>query len=754
MTLKNILLCGCAMAASFNVYVAAAETEALKLEEVTVTARRQSESLQRVPVSVSAFSPEEIERLNVTSVDKLGQVMPNVAIVPIVGSPTGSIAFIRGIGNSDPLSSIDPPVGQYLDGVYIGRGTAGNFELVDLERIEVLRGPQGTLFGRNTTGGAINMVTKAPAKDMGAELKGGYGTFNEWYSRGRFDTGEIYNSGLSATVSVMHKERNGIIDNPAQPSNKDPGAMSSDSVWFRGHGAWDKLTLDYTFDYTHLTSRPTPFQVAYASARTGGYYGLSPTYGGATLVIDPTHRRDQLTFQVTDPQRTTITGHSVTAQYEFSDYLTVKSITAFRDYDRAGPLPYGPDNLRGLTASGVQTVILNNSDIAQKQMQYSEELQALGKVGEFSYLVGFYYFSEKSKENATTRLTSIANTGIGTPTISRSIFTSLAESYAGFGQLTYTPGFMDDKLELSVGVRESHDRKELRQTLTVPRNLSRGFNNFSFNTTATYRWTDDISTYARVGTGYRSGGFNARASTNALVNFDPEKATAYEAGVKSTLLNQRVRINASVFYTDYNDLQVTQYTGTTSAGGAGFIVNANADYQGFELEMRALPVDSIQVYGNVGYVKPKYSEIYFPNPTNTALLENYASIAHFPYVPKWTVSAGAEYSKPLGDLGTFTASVDYVWNSKRWFHTVNLPNVNPFNDDIADPGHALVNTRLGLADMPLGDSNALLAINFWVQNLFNKEYRSMGIDFGANQGYAGNVWGMPRTMGVDMKVKF
>jgi iron complex outermembrane receptor protein len=757
MKLKHILLCGCSIVLGAGVNAAEtqlAATEALKLEEITVTARRQSENLQRVPVSVSALSPADIERLNVTSVDKLGQVIPNVAIVPIVGSPTGSIAFIRGIGNSDPLSSIDPPVGQYLDGVYIGRGTAGNFELVDLERIEVLRGPQGTLFGRNTTGGAINMVTKAPAKEMGAELKGGYGTFNEWYTRGRFDTGEIYDTGLSATISLMHKERGGIVDNPAQPSSRDPGAFSSDSIWFRGHGEWDKLTLDYTVDYTRLVSRPTPFQIGFTNARTGSYYAQSPTNGGAILVVDPTGRRDTLTYQVTQPQRTTIMGHSITAQYEFNEYATLKSITAYRDYDRAGPLPYGPGGLRGLTATGVQEVTLLNSDIAQKQHQYSEELQLLGTAGEFSYLVGFYFFSEKSKENATTRLTSIGATGVGTPIISRSIFTSRAESYAGFGQLTYTPGFMDNKLELAVGLRQSHDRKELEQVLAVARNPSRNYNNFSFNTSATYQWTPDISTYARVGTGYRSGGFNARASATAPFLFDPEKATVYEGGIKSTLLDQRLRINASVFYTDYKDLQVTQFVGTTAAGGAGFILNANADYKGFEFEMRALPLDSVQVYGNIGFVDPEYSQIFFPNPANTAVLENYANIAHFPYVPKWTISAGAEYNKPMGDLGDFNASIDYVWNSKRWFHTVNLANVNPFNDEIADPGHGIFNTRLGLSEIPLAGSSATLSINFWVQNLLNTEYRSMGIEFGPSQGFAGNVWGLPRTMGIDMKVNF
>ena len=757
MKLKHILLCGCSIVLGVGAHAADVQPSAadsLKLDEITVTARRQSESLQRVPVSVSAFSPADIERMNVTSVDKIGQVIPNVAIVPIVGSPTGSIAFIRGIGNSDPLSSIDPPVGQYLDGVYIGRGTAGNFELVDLERIEVLRGPQGTLFGRNTTGGAINMVTKTPARDMGAELKGGYGTFNEWYSRGKFDTGEIYNTGLSATVSLMHKERGGIVDNPAQPSSADPGAFKSDSVWFRGHGEWDKLTVDYTVDYTHLVSRPTPFQIGFTSARTGNYYAQSPANGGAILVVYPTGRRDTLSYQVTAPQRTTINGHAFAGQYAFSDYVTVKSITAFRDYDRAGPLPYGPSGLRGLTATGVQEVTLLNSDIAQKQQQYSEELQVLGKAGEFSYLAGFYYFSEKSKENAATRLTSIGATGVGTPIVSRSIFTSRGESYAGFGQLTYTPGFMDDKLELAFGLRQSHDSKELEQVLAVARNPSRSFNNFSFNTTATYRWTPDISTYARVGTGYRSGGFNARASATAPFNFDPEKATVYEGGVKSTLLDQRLRINASVFYTDYKDLQVTQYTGATTAGGAGFILNANADYKGFEFEMRALPLDGVEIYGNVGFVDPTFSEIYFPTPANAAVLDNYASIAHFPYVPKWTISGGGQYSKPLGDLGTFTASVDYVWNSKRYFHTVNLSNINPFNDQIADPSHGILNTRLGLSEIPLAGTDATLSVNFWVQNLLNTQYRSMGIEFGPSQGFAGNVWGLPRTMGMDMKVKF
>ncbi|MFD2498239.1 TonB-dependent receptor [Rhizorhabdus histidinilytica] len=208
------------------------------LEEIIVTARRREEAMQDTPISVSALSSASLERSNVQALDDITRLMPNVAIQAQSGFLAGNTAFIRGIGSQEPLLSVDSPVGIYIDGVYIGRNNASNLELVDLERIEVLRGPQGTLFGRNTTGGAISMVTKKPASEFGVEQKVTVAQYDEYAARTRIDTGLLGETGLSATLSYMHRQRDGWLNNKYAKGSHTQGALNTDAVWAKVHGEW------------------------------------------------------------------------------------------------------------------------------------------------------------------------------------------------------------------------------------------------------------------------------------------------------------------------------------------------------------------------------------------------------------------------------------------------------------------------------------------------------------------------------------
>ncbi len=721
------------------------------LEEILVTARRVDESLQRVPVAVSALSGAMIDNLGAQTPGKLNAVIPNVAMVQIPGNPSANVAMIRGIGTTDPNSAIDPAVGTYIDGVYIGRMAAANAELADVARLEVLRGPQGTLFGRNTTGGAISIVTKAPSSDLGAEQKLGYGGLSEFYSRTRLSTGNIGDTGLSATATYLHRQRGGEVNDPNRPSSRDPGAMNVDAVWTRVRGQWGDLTVDYSFDQTDAVTRPPAFQIRFATPRFTNYYANSPSLGGSQLVIEPDGRRDDLSVMDEGPQRVRSHGHHLTAEFEVMPELTIKSISAYRKFSKTGIFNYGPSGLIGATTTGPQPAIVNASRPNQYQNQKSQELQAFGTIGEFSYLTGLYYFKEQAREEGLTRFTSIGATGLGTLVTSRSQFRVISEAKAAFGQLTYRPEWADDRLEAAGGLRYSNDKKDFLQLLSVARSGKATFENTSYNFTLSYRWLPSVLTFARVGSGYRSGGFNTRAAATASTLFRPEKAKVYELGLKSELLDRHVRFNATLFYTDYKDLQVSQFSGVTADGTQGLTLNAAAEYKGFETELIVTPLSGLTLYSNVGYTDASYSKIFFPNPAN-GLLENYAKQSFFAYVPKWTVANGISYSMPAGDVGTVTGRIDHRFTSKRYFNSTGLPAFSPFNEQLASPGYSTFDARLTLAGVKLG-SRVTGELSFWVDNLFNKDYIVTSIDLAPSLGFAGSVYGIPRRAGVEFKVQ-
>ena len=768
-----------------------------RITDIVVTARRQEESLQSTPVSVSALSAQTLDQLNFKSVDKLSQLVPNVSITEASGSITGTQPFIRGIGSQEPLLTVDSPVGVYLDGVYLGRQAANNFDLVDPERIEVLRGPQGTLYGRNTTGGAINIISKKPSDEFGAELKGGYGSFNSWFTRASVDTGKWGNTGLSATFSVMERQRDGYVDNPNTPSDRDPGARKATSAWGKIHGDWGKLTLDVTGDYSYAKGQRGPFEIVSAYQPAATYFARSPSYGGDQFVVSPQYQ-DKLPYEYVGQQTAKTYGTSITAAYEVSKALTFKSITAWRGWDSTEPTNYA-GNLMGQvvdftspTLYSVQRVspfVAYEQDL--KQRQFSEEFQILGKTDTLSYVLGAYYFNEHASEFNTNAFTLVLPpaylSGLGFPAVVGNTLTAegldlvgvnlgqtlayhtRSESVAGFGQVSWKPMILDQRLELTGGLRYTHDTRSIDETSIPtaqpftgqlpnpgptpgpPRSGNLSFSNWSYLGSVSFQWTKDILTYARFSTGYKSGGFDARAGvdlatgTSFPFTFKPEKATAYEAGIKTEFFDHRLRLNGAIFRTDYDDLQVPQY-----AGGNGFVPNANARYQGFEVEALAVPIRRVQLDASVGYVDPTYTEFLIVNPA-TGIVGNYASQAKFPYVPNWTVHVGAQASHSLG-FADLMFRVDYAHTSKRYFHTIDL--LNPDNEAIADPGQDLVGVRIALSDIAVGGGRAKLRLSVYGDNMLDQHTRQAGIDFGPSIGIAGVNYGEPRTFGFDATLKY
>ncbi|AHE55095.1 TonB-dependent receptor [Sphingomonas sanxanigenens] len=762
------------------------------IQDIVVTARRQSESLQKTPISITALDSVALEKINVQSVEKVAQIAPNLVISQQSSSLSATSINIRGIGQTDPSLGLDTAVGIYLDGVYVARSAGSIFDLVDLERIEVLRGPQGTLFGRNTTGGAIQLVSRKPADAFGFLVKGGYGTRDNWYGRLRVDSGEWGDSGISVSGSYLHRQRDGYFDNALTPDSQDPGSLNVDAFAVGIRGDWGDFQLSYGFDFDDRTGAPGFFQTVALSADARTYYSRSPNYGGPALqFVGPDTRLFSGLQQPGGPGDTYIShtrsqGQNLTLSYDFSDALTLKSITGYRKLLLENVLGLsGQGDLQGLvldfaspTLTSVGSVTpYNGFNSPQRQKQFSQEVQALGKVGDFNYVLGAYYFrervSERNNQSLTLVLSPFALPFLGFPTAVQdalvaqgvdliglnlnpvAAYSQVSKSYAAFGQVSWKPQALDERFELTGGIRYTEDKKSIFlqntsngvSSVVGPPRGNVKYTNTSFLGSVSYQVTPTALVYAKVSTGYKSGGFNPRADT--LNTFDPEKLTSYEAGTKLDLFDRHLRINAAFFYSKYDDLQVPQFAAGTG-GASTLLVNAgSADFKGVELEVTAVPTRGLTLSGSLGYTDPNYKSFLFRNP-NTNEITDVADTARFPNVAKFNSNVAVEYVFPPMDVGSLSARASYSYRSHVYFY----PNdeVNPFQQDVDSPATNTVDARIALSDIPIG-GRAKAEIAVLGENLLNEDQVLYGIDFGS-LGFGGKFYSEPRRFFVEFKLSY
>ena len=724
------------------------------LADIIVTAQKRSESLQRTPLAITAVDAATIADRRIEDATDINALAPNLTVTSGPSSKGHLVLFIRGIGESESILTADSPIGLYVDGVIVGRSTGAVFELVDLDRIEVLRGPQGTLYGRNTVGGAVNLITRPPSDKFGVDATASYGNWD--YIRGKIsvDTGDLGDSGFKAKFSYLHSRRNGYVDNLNQPDKRDPGAENIDA--FRVALAYDHggaFRANYAYDYSD--SRGTiPFsQLAAARADVINYFSRSPAFGG-TVFIPPSQSRLKEARPDLSTVRDRNTSHTLNMELDVAPNTVLRSITGYRTWKdrlRGGDLD-GNSGLLGLVVSpapaGVKPVQLFGANNDRKQHQISQEFNLIGSLGDrLSYVAGVYYFRERAVEfnpQAFTFVASIPGLGLaGINLTSTPDYTHVSKSEAAFGQATYK---LTDTLSLTGGVRYTHDHKRLDQATPFPRILSRGFNKANWAGTIDYQATPNVLAYARVATGYKAGGFSARSANNG---YNPETLTSYESGIKTDLFDRRLRFNATVFYMDLKNKQISQFQ--AGSGGALSITTnaAKAHFKGVELEVDAVPVHGLRLNGNFGYVDRKYKSFTVLNPMTNQFMD-VANEAHFNYGASTTYNVGAEYV--LGDEivgGKLSFRADYTYRSKIYFNVV--PSLTMFDQQIKSPGFGLLDGRVSLADLPFGNTAA--TVSLWGKNLTNKSYRTSGTDFGS-LGYAVVTYGEKRTYGVDLRVKF
>lgn len=727
-----------------------------ELGAIVVTARRREEKLQDAPLAITALNAQALQNMNVSVSSDLDARIPNLSLSASPGNASSTlVAYIRGIGEYAPNFTNDATVGVYVDGVYRARMSGNLSDLVDVERIEVLRGPQGTLFGRNTTGGALNIVTKNPTSDAGADVRFGYGSDNELTASGSFNSGELGESGIKARLGIYRHQRDGYVDNVLTRAKDDPGAVRTTAVNGVLTGEFGRLSLDYRGDYSRSRAISNASQIHVASQAVRDYFSKSPGFGGASFVVSDRYLSKLAQANTLPASRIVSYGNSLTAEYHVSDALSLKSITAWRSLsirentqlDGNGPLL---GEVLGQSGPVPVSPYAAFDSSRRRQDQFSQEIQLLGTAGEFDYVAGFYYFNENVSEHAPYFLTFVIDGNTALNMQPTTAYTAGAKAYAGFGQVSWRPQSLEERLELTLGGRYTRDERSMEQQnstdgIAMPaRSLSRSFSNFSWTGSLSYKLAPDVMTFARFATGYKSGGFNPQSVNDG---YGPMKAKSGEIGIKADLADRSIRLNATAFYTDYDDLQVTQFV-AGSSGTTNETVNAGrAVYKGAEVELIVIPASGLRVEGSVGYVDPKYKTFLYRDPATDTIID-VADQARFAYVSKVTANIGAQYQQQL-DIGELTLRVDYSYKSGRYWNV--LDRDSPYNAMIRGGADNNLSARIALGQLALWGGE--WEVSIWGNNLLNKHVIIGGIDYGS-LGFGGVTYNRPRSGGFTVRASF
>jgi iron complex outermembrane receptor protein len=710
------------------------------LEEVVVTARKREENLQRTPLSISAFTANELDQRQIRSTDQLADITPNLtfdAYAPSSGQNASSQIYIRGIGQSDFTAVTDPGVGLYVDGVYYARSFGGNMGFLDLERIEILRGPQGTLFGRNTIGGAIALHTVRPDDEFGGSVELEVGDDDMVYLTG--DINVPIAEGLYSKFSVTSRQRDGYNDRvqlaerqlsgiPAPTDGKDLG--DDDSWAARASFVWeasDTLNFFLTGDYTDEDENGSPAtSLGLNEQQTFPYHTNTfengPAFGGNcpfffpppalpqgergtdnnVMCINDTWRRDEFENEGNGEVGSELTmwGVSLEANWEVTDWMSIKSISAYRDIDAYS----------ARDADGTPYQIFHTQDPFD-QDQFSQELQFSGTTDNMKWLVGMYYFEEDAKNPNPVQFPE--------PTIGAIVSGGKVDNdnFAVFSQVTYD---LTEQWALTAGIRYTDETKRFTPYSWADGAYTQGgpgspfvryydcptgqepgcdgvpgrlftdgdrlipegeykedFDDWTPMVNLAYQANDELMLYGSYSEGFKSGGFDQRynvAFPDGPTSFEPETANTYEVGMKSAWLDNTLRLNVAAFYTDYEDIQII-----IRQGFAPITFNAGeAEISGFELESTWIPSSAWIIQAAVGYTDAEYTDL-DESVQTVGITEDHS----LPQTPEWSGNLGVAYTAQISSW-TVTPRVDWVYTDEVYNNAVNTPQLRQDSYDIVN----------------------------------------------------------------------
>ena len=686
------------------------------LEEIVVTAQQRPEPLQDTALSITAFSARDLADAGVGRIEDLAGFLPNVYLGPR-DLRTSAIA-IRGISADLNNPGLDQSVGVYVDGVYMGRAATINSNLFDLERVEVLRGPQGTLYGRNTVAGAVNFITRKPDADPRAEASVSYGNYDAVRANA-LASGPLAQS-LYGSMALSIDRRDGFVRNTATNTRLD-----------NVNGIGGRLTLVYAPGETwDLTLRG---DISRDRTHSGAFDILdNGAFAGTPLAdADPYDRTVAQSTNTT--QNRDVYGGSIELNWHLGGG-TLTAISALRGYKW--------DNVQDNDYTALD---LLDTGISERQTQFSQEVRyASDPAARLSYVVGGYYFYQRLK----TRSTVFVGTDLGIyPTRESAVIAAGVDtnSFAAFSRLVYR---IADTLSLAGGLRYTHETKKLDFAQTgdpygviagdIPaRTIHRAENKVTPSVTLEWRPRHAVLAYATFSQGYKSGGFNVFSVTSGNdAEYRPENVFNYEIGFKSEFLGGKLRVNASAFYMDYRDLQQNQLI--MSGGGIAQYQTSNAAKarsKGFELEIAAAPSPRLQATATYGYVDAAFKS--YPNATPAGA--DYSG-NRLPLAPRHSASAAVEWRPALTEGLDLFLRGEVTHRSRIYFASDNA---------YSDGALTLLNARIGFGP----DSGAWRA-SVWGRNLANETYAINRVAGAIVPLQVVQALGAPRTYGVELNVRF
>lgn len=719
------------------------ESSATTLEAVVVTAEKRETNLQKTPISVSVIGSDELADRHVVSLGDLADgSIPSLRVAPFATRSSALNISIRGIGASGDANqpARDAGVGVYVDGVFLGRSQGLGAALLDVEHIEVLKGPQGTLFGRNTEGGAISIVTKKPTGIFGLTATGGVSSYGGYESVMHLDLPRLDN--FSFKFDGLLSSRDGTTTNPMR-GQKDFNGYDKRGVRFTT--LWQPSDrFEATYAYDDSFDATTPYQ---AQLLVAGPYASPLQVAGASL------QRVGSSI-LGGPQRDSIgktSGHLLIADWTPSENLQVKSITSYRELSQG---QFDQGFIDAISTYTVPYGQFGRYSLAQvQQHQYSQELQLIGSTDTVSYVGGAFYYHEIAADNAQTPLTNQWNangsgyTFINTPLDLDNIPVDRAsrartDSLGIFGQATWTPEAMD-RLHVTGGGRWTRDEKN-GALLTLngkPSNLKfdGSWSRFDPMVNVAFDLGRDAMVYAKYSTGFKAGGANSRSFSYRA--FGPEEVVAYELGFKSQFWRDRGRFNLALFDSTIKDKQMDFFlplavgqtrtvSNTTNAGSDG-------KSRGAEIEFSVMPVSNLTVSLNYAYTIA--DAIKAPNPyTESSQLVTVLPL----YAPRNAGSVGIDYLVPI-DASAVRFHLDGNWSDG--FYTSET-------EQTATDKSFVVNGRIALVDVAINRTGATAEFSVWARNLFNEQhlfYKSRSASLGTY-----GIFNDPRTFGIEATVHF
>ena len=674
-----------------------------------------------VPISISTFNENLLQQIGANSLDDITVRTPNFYSLQ-QGEAKSTPPSIRGIGSRSSAGS-DPAVGFYIDEVYLGNQVGSMFDLFDIEQIEVLRGPQGTLFGRNSIGGVVNITSVKPSDDFIGRFSASAGNFDAIRIKGMI-SGPLIEDKLAGKISGVYNDRDGFIEN-----RFDGGTLKAEHNWsLRGQLRFtptDELEMTLTGDYREVDQN------------AGGYESLTqnPAFAGAipslTFIID-----DPFNYSVSwnQPGLETLEawGVSLNTKIYFENvYLT--SITAYREHDYFSVFD---------TDQSPNDWITDGSPEEQWQVSQELRLTSLGD-NKLDWVAGLYFFHQESVDKAFATLgADLAPLLFGVPFVRGDVKgDQVAESIAIYLHGTY---HVTDKLNLTIGSRVTYDEKELNYSQDDVAGIIGGnippftdedsWTAFTGDITLDYHWTQNTLTYAKVARGYKAGGFNDGFAQANNPSFDPEFLLSYEIGFKSQLFDNIVVFNFNIFHMQWDDIQIRDLT---NVGGVLGVVTGNfgeADSTGVESELFIRPTENLDIGVTYGQSDAEFT---VGNTIGTV-----TSGTTFPG-PEFTLGLTLDYRHPIDTSGTVILHMDYQLQGDN--------DIIPGDPVSFQEQFGLLNGRITFQP-----ENAKWNISVWGKNLTDEVFMVQHFDFSDN-GLLGNraiVLGNPRTYGIEINANF